>query len=403
MIIGLIQNSNTPPEIKVPYAMNGKNAVLFVSTFSFAALMMLFSFTSILLGLKNEMQLSSAQFGLLLSTFSITYAIMQIPSGILSDKYGGEIVLSVGLSVMGVATLGFSFSVSAQMALSLRTLAGLGGGLILPAAAKLLSDRFAGEELLRGMSIFGIGQGMGFVLTYTIGSGFVDVFDWRAASLFSFVLIAAAAILSLALPKRKENAPDHQQNRLSTAFHKKTLALLIIINFAALSVTSGVLQFGPDFLERNFQLSTSSGGWIIALMGIASTLAPYMSGVTAKRIGHDKVIITSMIMCTFCPLVLGISSSTIALALIFAATGLGTMLYFPPTFAQVPRTAKGEHAGKVFGIFNTVSFGASAIAPILFGYVLDSVKSYELGFACLSILAVLGLIASILLRRSWMS
>ena len=155
---------------------NDKNAVLFVSTFSFVTLMMLFSFTSVLLGLKYEFRLNSTQFGLLLSVFSIAYATMQIPSGILSDRFGGEVVLSAGLVLMGLATLGFSFSSSTQMAISLRTLSGLGGGLVLTAAVKSLSGRFIGGKLTKAMSIFGVGQGVGFVLTFVMGSGFSDIF-----------------------------------------------------------------------------------------------------------------------------------------------------------------------------------------------------------------------------------
>lgn len=65
--------------------------------------MMLFSFTSILGGLKEELVLTNTQFGLLLSAFSIAFAVAQIPGGVLSDKFGGKMVCLVGVSVKAIA------------------------------------------------------------------------------------------------------------------------------------------------------------------------------------------------------------------------------------------------------------------------------------------------------------
>src|SRR5208282_3073531 len=116
-------------------------------------------------GLKDELALNDAQFGLLLSAFSIAYAIAQIPAGILSDKHGGKKISSLGLSLMAIAALAFSFSHNFGTALALRCLGGFGGGLILPSAVRLLSDWYPPHERNMAMGIFGSGQGLGFIVT----------------------------------------------------------------------------------------------------------------------------------------------------------------------------------------------------------------------------------------------
>jgi MFS family permease len=265
----------------------------------------------------------------------------------------------------------------------------------------LLSEWFTGEELVKAMSVFGLGQGLGFLLTYTLGSLIVDSLGWRVGSLFSGMIVIGAAVLSWIF--LKDVASD------ATAFTVRTdvrrsirsgrLTLLIMVNFAALAVTSGVLQFAPSFLENKYGFSIVSTGLIVALFGVMTVLSPYLSGLASERIGKNNVIIVSMLMCTLFPLILGLSSSIIIVIVSAALIGFGTMFYFPPTFAEVPQTAGEEHAGKIFGVFNSVSFGASAVSPIIYGYILDNSGSAELAFGSISMLAIVGLIGAFLLSR----
>jgi MFS family permease len=251
------------------------------------------------------------------------------------------------------------------------------------------------------MSVFGLGQGLGFLLTYTFGSVIVDSFGWRVGSLFSGIVVIGAAVLSWIF--LKDMTSDATTFSLRTEVHGSVrsgrLVLLMMVNFAGLSVTSGVLQFAPSFLENKYGFSIITTGSIVALVGVMSALSPYLSGLASERIGGNKVIVISMLMCTLFPLILGLSPSMAIMIASLALIGFGTMFYFPSTFAEVPRTAGGEHAGKIFGVFNSVSFGASAVSPIIYGYVLDKSGIPELAFGSLSMLAVLGLIGAVLLSK----
>lgn len=364
--------------------------------------MMLFSFTSILGGLKDDLDLSNTQFGLLLSAFSITFAIAQIPAGILSDKYGGKKVASVGVSVMAVAALLFSFSNNFGTALILRCLAGLTGGLLLPSAVRLLSDWYPPKERSMAMGTFGLGQGLGFVVTYGVGSIVVEYFGWRMGSLFSGALALFAAVLSwvfvkdAARPARFEGPPARPAARDNFT---SILLLLIAVNFSALSVLSGVLQFTPQFLMLRFHVSTIAGGFVTSLVGITNILAAYLGGLTSRRIGGDKVIIGSMLMCTLLPLFLGYGYSIEIVLISVALVGFATMFYFGPTFAGVPRAVGERRTGTMFGVFNATSFGASALSPLILGYILDSTHTYESAFASLSIIATIGLGSAVGLKR----
>ena len=379
-----------------------RRVVLLFLTFAFTSLMMLFSFTSILAGLKSDLGLSNTQFGLLLSAFSITFAIAQIPAGVLSDKYGGKKVASGGVSVMAIAALLFSFSSSFDTALIFRCVAGFTGGLILPSAVRLLSDWYPPKERSMAMGTFGLGQGLGFVVTYEVGSIVVEYFGWRMGSLFSGALASFAAVLTWMFVKdiaKPAELEGHLAKPVTQRSSTLVLLLLIALNFSALSVLSGVLQFTPQFLMLRFGVSTIAGGFVTSLVGITNILAAYLGGLTSRRIGEDKVIIASMLLCTLLPLFLGFGYSIgIALTAV-ALVGFATMFYFGPTFAGVPRAVGERRAGTMFGVFNAISFGASALSPLILGYILDSTREYELAFASLSIIAIIGLGSAVQLNR----
>jgi len=378
-----------------------RRVILLTSTVSFISLMMYFSFTSILGGLKDELALSNAQFGLLLSAFSVAYAAAQIPAGILSDRYGGKIVSSVGLSLMAIAALAFSFSKDFGVALGLRCLIGLAGGLILPSAIRIISDWYAANERNLAMGIFGLGQGLGFILTYSLGSIVVVLFGWRAASLFSGIIGSVAAALAWIFLRdvTKHTSPKQPLRLTGEQGYLGKLILLIMMNFAAACVLSGTLQFTPQFLASRFNLSTIAGGFVVSLVGVTNMLASYFGGSSSRKVGAANVVITSMLMCTVLPMLLGNSYSATSAFVLVALIGFSTMFYVGPTFAGVPRAVGEKHAGTMFGVFNAVSFGLSALAPLIFGYILDNLHSYELAFTSLSIIATIGFVAAVQLKR----
>jgi MFS family permease len=364
--------------------------------------MILFSFTSILAGLKDELGLSNTQFGLLLSAFSIAYAAAQMPAGILSDRYGGKRVSLVGLFLMAVAALAFSFSTDFEVALFLRCLAGFGGGLVLPAAIRLLSDWYPPKDRNIAMGIFGLGQGLGFVVTYVIGSIVVEFLGWRTGSLFSGTIVSLVVVLALIFLKENAAAAIAEKQPGSSRAEGKfklPFFLFIAINFTSLSVVSGILQFTPQFLTVRFGFSTIASGFVTSLMGLTSMLSSFAGGLTSRKIGGGNVILASMLMCAAFPALLGYSYYPASVLAFVALLGFGTLFYFGPLFAGV--SSMGEkHRGAVFGVFNTTSFGASALSPLILGYVLDTTHRYEAAFTSLSVIALIGLGAAVALKRT---
>jgi MFS family permease len=108
------------------------------------------------------------------------------------------------------------------------------------------------------------------------------------------------------------------------------------------------------------------------------------------------VVVISMAMCVALPILLILAPSAWAGLLIMAAVGWAGSFFVPPVFARVSLSASREHSGAVFGVFGMASFIGSSITPIIVGYILDTMGRYDIGFLTISIIAILGLIGSVL-------
>jgi len=76
----------------------------------------------------EEFGLSNTQLGLANSIFFLTYAIAQIPFGIVGDKIGRKLVITVGFLLLAVATYFTGLATTFILFLVIRAIAGIGQG-----------------------------------------------------------------------------------------------------------------------------------------------------------------------------------------------------------------------------------------------------------------------------------
>src|SRR5262245_49007109 len=89
--------------------------------------------------LQDELSLSAAQIGVLLSSFFWVYAPAQLLSGWLVHRFDIRIVLAAGLSVWGLATVMTGFAAGFASILVLRLVLGLGESAMFPAWQLILT------------------------------------------------------------------------------------------------------------------------------------------------------------------------------------------------------------------------------------------------------------------------
>lgn len=370
------------------------------ATLSFIALSLDFvSYPVLANAVTSELALTYTQSGLMMTIFAIFYALMQVPSGILSDKFGGGRVIALSTLLMGLASLGFGLSSSFGTALFSRLMMGAGAGFILPASTKLLSSSFPARDLDGAMGVFATGWGTGFIVSFAAIPWILGASNWRMGAVFTGIFTLAVALPCwVVLWRSKIEKPAEKMDLGLNTFEKllsRNLVYSVSINFTGLAVVVGITTWAPLYLTGRLNISLVEVGFMIVALGVMMIISSFVGGVLTPKVGGGKVVIASMAMCVVFPMLLIFTSSVWVGLLLMAGVGWASNFYVPPVFARVSLSVSREYSGTVFGVFNMASFIGSSITPIFVGYVLDTVARYDIGFLAISIIAVSGLVGSL--------
>jgi len=357
--------------------------------------------------LIEDLSLSYSQSGLLMSSFAIAYASMQIPSGVSSDRWGGRKVLLVALFILGVSSLMFCFLDRFETALIIRIIMGASAGLVLPASVKLISSWHEPHELEKAMGILGLGQGVGLIMSFVVIPAMMTIFNYRGGAVFTALFslaIAALGFFELREPVNKGPANHYPYRQIFSKYGfgrilNKEMVFLILINFSGAATLFGVLTWAPIYLSNILKGPFVYVGFITAIAGLTNLIGSYSGALCAKILGSKKTIVTSMILCVILPFMITYVYQVISLIIIIALLGWVTMLYFAPFWVLVSSSVDKNCEGGAFSVVNALSFLGAFFAPLVVGYTLDVTGCYTIGFILISFMGILGLVASLLLTE----
>ena len=172
------------------------------SVLSFLYVMALFfrvSMAVVARDISADFGLSATRLGTLSSVFFIVYALAQIPLGILLDRFGGRIIVSVLGFIATTGVILFALAPGYHVALAGRILLGIGTSCVLMGALKIFTNWFTQKEfaIIAGF-IMAIGN-LGNLLATAPLAAAVSAFGWRSALLVVALAQIVATVLVYAI------------------------------------------------------------------------------------------------------------------------------------------------------------------------------------------------------------
>lgn len=359
--------------------------------------------------IQPELRLSSAQVGFLCSAITIGSMATQIPAGILCDLIGVKWVMSLGLVVMGGASISMSWVHSYTSAFLLLMLLGLGIGCIQAPASKAIMTWFSSKGRATAMGIKQTGINIGGVLASILLPALALQFNsWR----FSFRTAGFASLFSaLLLFMFYKETYASSGGSFGMPFLKKSFLYLVSRKDFSLICLSGVLlmmtqySFTTYFMlyaNRVLNIPIHQSGVLLGLaFGVGafarigwSLLSDYLLGGKRKPILILIGIVAAFASPAFILLRFFPSKELLYLLVIFfGLTGVG--------WNAIYLTMVGEISGKeLTGIGTGISFLFSnlgvVVGPPLFGYLIDVTGEYHLSWLliglCMAMVALLNII-----------
>jgi sugar phosphate permease len=358
--------------------------------------------------IQDEFGVTNAETGIIFSAFGWAYLIMQFSGAWVGDHFGPRRTLVVcGIIWAGATVLtGLTWGLTALFLL--RLLLGIGEGATFPTATRAM-------RVWLPPSWYGFGQGithsfsrLGNTVTPPIVLFLIAYIGWRG----SFLIVGLISLLWVVLWGWyfRDNPKDHP------SITEEELAELPEYDAAPKDrprvpwwalvrrmwpVTLTYFCYGwclwiflfwiPLFFLENYGLDlrgTAVSATIVFFGGfVGDTVGGMLSDAVYRRTGDTKVARLSIIILGFVGTFLSLVPMLFSQELYVAVASLAAAFFFAeliigPIWA-VPMDIAPKYASTASGLMNVGSAGASAISPIVAGYVLDLTGNWELPFLTL--------------------
>lgn len=154
--------------------------------------------------IRKEFGLSDASLGLLGTAFTLLYAFVGIPLGRLADRIGRKSILSVGVFVWSLLTVGSGLAQNFWHIFALRLGVGVGEASCAPAATSLIGDMFPPNWRAKALAIFMLGLPVGVAMSFAVSGTVAKTYGWRYAFFVAGIpgILCAIAVLFIREPKR---------------------------------------------------------------------------------------------------------------------------------------------------------------------------------------------------------
>lgn len=374
----------------------------------------------------NELQTQEAMMGVLSAAYFYPHALMQMPAGMLADKWGAKRTIGTFFVIAALGSALFGLAESMLAAALGRFLVGAGMAMLFVPAMKLFSLWFQGKDFALVTGLFISSGGLGALLATTPLAMVTEWLGWRAsfvyAGIFTFIVAILAFLLIVEKPPApiatKAPTPDEQQ--ADTVWHSLLLLLkqpklwpLAIWFFFGngLFFTFAGLWGGP-YLEEIHRLSKAEAGAVLAMIAVGIMLGGILLSVLSNRVlgARRKPLITFgalLILVLFATLQLcGTSLPLPALYGVYLLLGIFGNGIAAIGFTLTKESFPLQLSGTAMGLVNVFAWLGVAILQAATGLLLqgDSSESpqqrYTQLFIALMALSSVTLIASVLLWES---
>jgi MFS family permease len=355
----------------------------FMSHFYFLTLPPLFPY------LKDAFNVSYAELGLMMTMTYAASATAQVPVGFLVDRVGARPVLTGGLLLLALGFGLVGVAPSFPIVVLLTMLAGLGHSVFHPADYAILNSSISAERVGRAFSVHTFAGHLGSAVAPAAMIVLAGTLGWRgslmAAGLFGILVMLALMTQWNALrddapqPKKAKSKSAGEANAATQPNGIRLLLskpmILFFLFFATLSMTStGMQAFSVAALVtlHGMPVATASTALTVYLFCLAGGIL--IGGEIADRTKrHDIVAGVVFVITTVFSLALAwFNIPFFALVSLMVVMGVGQGIIRPARDMMLRSTAPKGSAGKVFGFVSAGIAIGSAIAPIPFGWLLDT-------------------------------
>lgn len=176
----------------------------------------------------RDFHVTATTIGLLTSMQFFVYTSLQIPMGILADRFGPNFFLIIGAVITGLGTIIYSFGTHEFVLFFARILTGIGDATIWVNLVLILGQWFKVKEFVRLIGFAGMTGSLGFLLATVPFSLLIDFLGWRTAFFSAGIaLCLSGLLLYIVLVKKPRQLFHHESVAAKNKIQLQNISLLL--------------------------------------------------------------------------------------------------------------------------------------------------------------------------------
>lgn len=353
--------------------------------------------------------LSNAAAGSFMSAFFIGYVITQIPGGVLADRFGVKIVLSAGVLLTGLASIGMSFITTYSQGFTVRVITGLGAGVVMSCCSKVISEYFEQKDRGIAFGILLVGPTLGLNIANKLGAYLLQNYSWHTAfQVVGYIAVGIAVIVFFMIKNNKsEGAVTEKVTLLSgikAVFTSRNLIGVCLAGFFYMFLNLGTSTWANAYLgSLGYDIVTAAG--VMSMYSIAGIVGSILTGLVVKKLNLNVkyYLLIVFVIIAVSTLLFGFQADLGALKVVGMILGFVTYLPNAHLNALITKYAPDKLAGSAMGVQNCVFQMASILSPIVIGWTVDLTGNFGTCWYALSAMPMIGLLFLFLIKEKKVS
>ncbi|QEL55698.1 MFS transporter [Chromobacterium paludis] len=378
--------------------------------------------------LQHEFGLSNGELGLLFSAFFWSYALLQIPTGVILDRFGTTRIGRLGALLWGVAATLTACAGGFAGIFAARVLLGIAEAPGFPVSAKATGYWFPRRERAMATAIFDAAAKFSNVIGVPLIALAVVHLGWRwgfGLSAVLSVLYFIAFYLIYRDPSADAKLSEAERQYIAQGgataegvSQQGSLAMLgyllrqrkvwgLSIGFAAYGYVFYLfLTWLPGYLVQAMHMDILKSAWFSAIPWLFATAADLFVGgwLIDKLIarGHDETRVRKTVL--LCGMAMGMAvfgattTTDPYIAIIWITIALSGLAAAAPVGWSLPSLiAPRGGTGTVGGIMNFANNMMGAVAPIVTGLIVGATHSFTNAFLVAGCMLAVGILAFVFL------
>ena len=338
----------------------------------------------------SELSLSKTEVGLLVSSGAIGYAVFQLPSGWLIDRFGVRKMLGASCFAAGAIVCAMYFAYSAPIASAVLFLGGFGYGCFPAVATKALLQWFPQNERGTAVGLQQTSINAAGIITAVSLPLIAEGLGWR----FGFIGVGVFSIISAAVVYTLFKEPPTTEDETSARrkmnwadvkdiVSNRNILLVSASCIGFMAVDYSLTTYLVIYLNESVGVAVAIAGVFLALTNIGGLMGKLFFGVMSDRVfgGSRKrpLLLAGFVMLAVSIAVQWVNPGTPSwfIALVFGVFGFSAIGWGGMNLILVSESTRRENAGLAMGFSLMILLIGNIVGPPIFGYLVDTTGSYS--------------------------